>query len=116
MIPKERIVIGTQIFRDSRTSDRLFEHATKRITVDAVDDSGLNSKSDNAPRELIHYDENPMGSQGCGFATKEIDAPQTVSRTAQKGQPRWTIGIRGRSGGQESGEPHPYVQKFRKPG
>ena len=28
----------------------------------------MNTKPDNAPRELVHHDQNPMCAQGCGFA------------------------------------------------
>jgi hypothetical protein len=38
MIPIQRIVIGTQLFRNGRTSNGLFEHATKRVfDINAVE-------------------------------------------------------------------------------
>jgi hypothetical protein len=45
-------------------------------------DASLNTKTNNATRELIHHDENPMCPQGCGFTSEQIAAPQTVLRRA----------------------------------
>ena len=68
MIPIERIVIGTQIFRNGHNLNRLFEHPTKPISVD---DSGLNSKSDDPSRELIHYHQHPIRPQPRRFTSKQ---------------------------------------------
>jgi hypothetical protein len=53
----------------------------------SINDASLNSKANNATRELIHHDENPMGSQRCGFASEQIAAPQTVLQVAKEGEP-----------------------------
>ena len=67
MKPVQRIVIGAQIFWKDRTSNRLFEHATKLITVD---NSCLNCKSDDSSRVLIHHQQQPIGPQCHGFTSK----------------------------------------------
>jgi hypothetical protein len=50
----------------------------------------LNSKTNNATRELIHHDENPMASQRCGFTSEQIATPQTVLHVAKEGEPAIT--------------------------
>jgi hypothetical protein len=42
-----------------------------------------------ATRKLVHRDQSPMCSQGCGFATEQIAAPQTDLHVAEKREPRW---------------------------
>src|SRR5262245_20139703 len=69
------IVIRTEIFRKTGTMDRLLEHAAKRHPIH---DATLNSKSDDAAGKLIHHDQYPIRSQRHGFASEEIDTPQTV--------------------------------------
>jgi hypothetical protein len=54
-----------------------------------INDASLNSKANNATRELIHHYENPMGSQRCGFASEQIAAPQTVLHVAEEREPGW---------------------------
>jgi hypothetical protein len=44
-----------------------------------------------ATRKLVHHEENPIGSQRCGFAAEQIAAPQTVLHVAEKGEPGWTL-------------------------
>src|SRR5262245_11857167 len=91
MKPIQRIVIRTDIFgKRCYTSNRLFEHATKRHTID---NSGLNSKSDDSTRVLVHHDQHPMRSQCNGFASHQINAPQTVLHVANKLEPRWSTTI-----------------------
>ena len=52
------------------------------------------AKPNNATRKLVHHDENPMCSQGRGFASEQIAAPQTVLHVAEKCEPGWTVRIR----------------------
>jgi hypothetical protein len=59
-----------------------------------IDDVALNTKTTNATCELIHHDENPMGSQRCGFASKQIAAPQTVLHVTKEGEPGGASRIR----------------------
>ena len=51
--------------------------------------AALNTKTNNATGELIHHDENPTRSQGCGFTAEQIAAPQTVLYVAEERQPGW---------------------------
>src|SRR5262249_31604712 len=91
MKPIQRIMIRTEILRKGRyTSNRLLEHPTKRQTID---DSGLNSKSDDPPRVLVHDYQDPIRPHAHGFASHEIDAPQTVLHVAQERKPRRTTTI-----------------------
>src|SRR5262249_22307037 len=84
------IVIRTEIFRNRLPSNGSFEHAAKRQTID---DSGLNSKSDDAARVLIHNHQHPVRPQDHGFTSKEIHTPQAVFRMAQEREPGRTIAI-----------------------
>src|SRR5262249_3038549 len=80
----QRIVIRTQIFGKRRcASNRLLEHPTKRQTID---DSGLNSKSDDPARVLVHDYEYPIGSPCDGFASHKIRPPE--KKAAAWGTPR----------------------------
>src|SRR5580704_7476178 len=56
----------------------------------------MDAKPDDPTGKLIHYDQHPMGSQGCGFASEQIAAPQTVLRVAEKAEPRGTFRTRSR--------------------
>ena len=56
--------------------------------------AALNTKANNATRELIHHDENPICSQRCGFTSEQIAVPQSVPGAAEKREPGWTSGIR----------------------
>ena len=73
MKPIERIVIRTQIFGNTLTSNRLLKHPAKRPTTD---DSSLNCKSGDAARVLSHNDQHPRRPQCHGFAAQEIRAPE----------------------------------------
>jgi hypothetical protein len=44
----------------------------------------MDSKPNNATRELIHHNQNPMSSQRGGFTTEQIAAPQTILGVAKK--------------------------------
>jgi len=55
----QRIVIRADVLGWPLPSNRSIEHATKR---QPVDDATLNTKADNPTCELVHQDENPIGS------------------------------------------------------
>ena len=80
--PIQRVVIRTEVFGKSGAPDRLPEHPTKCHTID---DAGLNSKTDDPSGELIHDYEDPIRAQCNGFATDQINAPQTVLHVANEG-------------------------------
>jgi hypothetical protein len=63
---------GTEIDRRSLPSNRSIEHFAQGR---AINDAAPNTKTNYATRELIHHDENPIGSQRCGFTPEQIAAP-----------------------------------------
>jgi hypothetical protein len=86
------IVVGAEILRRCLPSNRSVEHPAQGRSIN---DAALNTKTNNATRELIHHDENPMCSQGCGFTSEQIAAPQTVLHVTEECEPGWSrIGFR----------------------
>jgi hypothetical protein len=51
------------------------------------------TKANDAPRELVHDHEHPVGVEQNGFATKKINAPEAVLRVSDEGQPRRSVVI-----------------------
>jgi hypothetical protein len=47
----------------------------------------MHAKANDAPRELIHDHEHPVGLEQNGLATKQIHTPQTIFHMADEGQP-----------------------------
>src|ERR1700722_1704050 len=80
------IVVGADILRRCLTANRSMEHTAQDR---AIKDAALNTKTNHATGELIHHDENPMRSQGCGFTAEQIATPQTVLHVAEERQPGW---------------------------
>jgi hypothetical protein len=72
----QRIMIRTQIFRHRLPSNRTIEHPTERYSVN---DTRMNSESDNAPRVLIHNDEHPLRAQCHRFTSEQIDAVKATT-------------------------------------
>ena len=79
------IVVGAEIVRPGLPSNRSIEHLAQGRTIN---DATPNSKTNNATRELIHHDENPIGSQRCGFTSEQIATPQTVLHVTKQGEPQ----------------------------
>ncbi len=75
MEPEQGIIITTDIFRRSGSTDRMVEHSAQRWSVDG---SSMYTEANDSSRELIHDDEYPMALQNEGFAAEQIDAPQTI--------------------------------------
>ena len=48
----------------------------------------VHPEADQASRELVHHDEDPVALEHDGLATEEVHAPQTVSCIANERQPR----------------------------
>ncbi len=70
---KQRIVIAAQIeWQGILTDNDLIEHSADSWSVDI---SGVHSESDDASRELIHDDHDPVSLEEQGFAAEEIDRP-----------------------------------------
>src|SRR5262245_13829956 len=93
MKPVQRIVIGTDIFRQTRISYRLLKHPAERQTID---DSALDPESDDAACVLVHDDQQPICSQGDRFTTEQVKAPQTVLHMTDERQPGRTASRRRR--------------------
>jgi hypothetical protein len=84
MEPIQRIMVRAQVFRQGLPSHRLPEHPAQSS---AIDNAAVNSKANNTPRELVHHDQDPMGSQRGRLATEQIATPQAVLHMAKKRQP-----------------------------
>lgn len=69
---KQRIVIGTEIPRDTEARDGAVKHSTQCRPIDVP---GLDRKPDNPPAELIHNHQHPVGVEPNRFAAKQIDTP-----------------------------------------
>ena len=93
MKPKQRIVIGADVLRQTCASYRLLEHSTK---CQAIDNSALYPESDDSPCVLVHDDQHPMRLQRDRFTTEEVEAPQAVLHMADESQPRGTASRRRR--------------------
>ena len=65
-------------------SRRSIEHPAQRH---AIHDAAVHAKSDDSTRALVHHDENPDRPQYRGFASKQIETPQTVLRMTEKREP-----------------------------
>jgi hypothetical protein len=102
----QRIVIGAEIFRQTCTSNGLLEYPADRH---AIDDSALDTETDDSACVLVHDHQYPIRLQTDRFASKQVEAPQTVLHMTDECQPGWTR--RSTSAGnawRESAEPHPY--------
>ena len=77
-------MIRTQIFRKRSQSYSSIKHATEGR---AIDDSGVNSESDDAPSVLIHNDQHPVRAQCHRFTSEQIDAVKAVFRVTDEGEP-----------------------------
>ena len=61
------------------------EHSTQ---PHAIHRAAVHAEADDAPRELVHHHEHPVCTQDGRFASKQIDAPQTVLRVPEDREPR----------------------------
>ena len=53
----------------------------------------MHAKANDAPRELAHDHEHPVGLEQNGLAPKQINAPETVFDMSDEGKPRKSIVI-----------------------
>ena len=88
---KERIVIGTEVFRLGSPGGGAIEHAAHRHAINAC---GGDAKPDDATSEDVHDQHHPMAAQKDGFNAEEIDTPDAVLRVSDECQPGRTIGTR----------------------
>src|SRR5882672_3974560 len=89
---EQRIMIGAEMSRYAPTMNGGVEHATE---VGAIHRTTLHPDSDEATRELVHDHEHPVALEHDGLASKEIHAPQAVSRVSDERQPRGPGAARG---------------------
>jgi len=75
-------MVGTQVVWDSLSRNGGVEHPTEGDTIDIP---CMYTKANDAPRELVHDHEHPVGIEQNGFATKKINAPETVYRVSEEG-------------------------------
>src|ERR1700694_5338 len=61
------------------------EHSTQ---PHAIHDAAVYAEAHDATRELVHHHEHPVCTQDGRFASKQIDAPQTVLRVPEDREPR----------------------------
>ena len=54
----------------------------------------MHAKANDAPCELVHDQEHPVGLEQNGLATKQIHAPEAVLRVPDKCKPRRSVVIR----------------------
>src|SRR5215510_2831036 len=89
----QRIMIRTQICRDCLPSNRAIEHTTECL---AIDDSSVNSESDDPPGVVIHNDQHPVRPQCHGLTSEQIDTVKAVLRVTDEGEPGRTAATRRR--------------------
>ena len=63
----QRIMIRAEVFWQTVPANRSMEHPAQRHSIN---DAAVDAKPDDATRKLVHHNENPMGSQGCRFASE----------------------------------------------
>src|ERR1700681_201484 len=75
---EERIMIGAEMSWCAPTTNGGVEHAAK-VAIDRIT---VHADSDEATGELVHDHEHPVAPEHDGLASKEIHAPQAVSRVS----------------------------------
>ena len=63
----QRIMVQAEVFWQTLLANRSAEHPAQRHSIH---NSGMDAKADDSPGELVHYNENPICSQGCRFASE----------------------------------------------
>jgi hypothetical protein len=93
VVSVERVVIRVEVPRKAVPTDRAPEHPAQRHSVH---NASVRAEPNDAPRKLVHYQQNPMSSQGCGFAAEQVAAPQAIFHVTEKRKPGRTVSIRPR--------------------
>jgi hypothetical protein len=70
---KQRIVVGTQVFRFGLAGSGVVEHPANR---DAVNVCRGDAKADDAASEDVHDQHHPMAAHEDGFNAEQIDTPE----------------------------------------
>src|SRR5712692_7088063 len=77
-------MVRTQVCRWSVATCSSVEYVTQ---PHAIHFTAVHAKAHDATRALVHHHQHPMGAEDGRFAAKQIDAPQTVLRVPQDGEP-----------------------------
>src|SRR5450755_1658641 len=94
MEAEQRVVVGTQIFREQLARYGVVKHSTDRRAVDV---SRRHAEADDPACKEIHDGHDPVALEHDGVASKEIDAPQAVLHDSDEREPRWAIATGRRS-------------------
>ena len=94
MESEQRIVVGTEMLRERLAGYCLVEHATDRHAIDV---RRLDAEANDAAREMIHHNHNPVALKRNRFTSEQIDSPQAVLHLADEREPGWSLGSGGRS-------------------
>src|SRR5215472_18911932 len=90
--PIKGIVVGAKVLGPlALPAKRVVKHPAKSDPVDA---SGMDAEPQDAARELIHDDQDPVSPQRGRFASEQIYTPETVLQVTEESQPRRTAGVR----------------------
>ena len=89
--PIKGIVVGAEVLgHPALTSKGAVEHPAK---CDTVDGPGMYAEPQDAARELIHDDQDPVSPQRGRFALEQIYAPEAVLQVSKEGQPGGPAGV-----------------------
>ena len=94
MESEQRIVFGTEMLRERLAGYCLVEHATYRHAIDV---RRLDAEANDAAREMIHHNHDPVALKYNRFTSEQIDTPQAVLHVADEREPGWALGSGGRS-------------------
>jgi len=84
MVSEQGVVISAEILRNTLGRNGCVEHSTQGHTIDIT---GVHANANDAPGQLVHDHEHPVGVEQNGLATKNISAPEAVFYMADKRQP-----------------------------
>src|ERR1019366_7351406 len=86
---EQRIMVGTQVFRQRLVGDRVIEHSTHGYPVNV---SGCCTEADDAACKQIHHHQYPVAAQEDRFAAEQVDAPEAIFDVPDGYQPGRAIG------------------------
>src|SRR5450631_1047411 len=94
MESEQRIVVGTEMLRERLAGYCLVEHATDRHAVEVC---RLDTEANDAAREVIHHQHDPVALKHNRFTSEQIDTPQAVLHVSDEREPGGSLGSGGRS-------------------
>jgi len=88
--PIKGIVVGAEVLgHPALPSKSAVEHPAK---CDTVDGPWMYAEPQDAARELIHDDQDPVSPQRGRFVVEQIYAPEAVLEVSKEGRPRGSAG------------------------